>query len=108
MLSDFEALVKLCQARNVAVQTIKGITRGPWGPQERTHSPWYQPLTEPAAIARRALGVGPAWLLPQHRRRSKPAAAVLEAAATLRALPIRRRDGGRWLREERMTTLFAG
>ncbi len=48
---DFEALVKLCQTRNVALQTIKGITRGPWGPQERTHSPWYQPLTEPAAIA---------------------------------------------------------
>ena len=44
--ADFERLVALCQARNVAVQTIKAITRGPWGSLERTHSTWYQPLSE--------------------------------------------------------------
>jgi predicted aldo/keto reductase-like oxidoreductase len=44
--ADFERLVALCQERNVAVQTIKAITRGPWGSLERTHGTWYQPLTE--------------------------------------------------------------
>ena len=44
--ADFEALVKLCQERNVAVQTIKSITRGPWATTERTTTTWYQPLTE--------------------------------------------------------------
>jgi aryl-alcohol dehydrogenase-like predicted oxidoreductase len=44
--ADFERLIALCQERNVAVQTIKAITRGPWGSLERTHSTWYQPLTE--------------------------------------------------------------
>jgi aryl-alcohol dehydrogenase-like predicted oxidoreductase len=43
---DFERLVKLCQERNVAVQTIKGITRGPWATTERTRSTWYQPLED--------------------------------------------------------------
>jgi aryl-alcohol dehydrogenase-like predicted oxidoreductase len=29
--ADFEMLLAMCQERNVAVQTIKSITRGPWG-----------------------------------------------------------------------------
>jgi aryl-alcohol dehydrogenase-like predicted oxidoreductase len=44
--ADFERLFALCQERNVAVQTIKAITRGPWGSLERTHNTWYQPLAE--------------------------------------------------------------
>lgn len=44
--ADFERLFALCQERNVAVQTIKAITRGPWGSLERTHNTWYQPLSE--------------------------------------------------------------
>lgn len=47
---DFDALVKLCQERNVAVQTIKGITRGPWATTERNHNTWYQPLENQADI----------------------------------------------------------
>jgi len=43
---DFERLISLCEERNVAVQTIKGITVGPWGSMEHTHNTWYQPLTE--------------------------------------------------------------
>jgi aryl-alcohol dehydrogenase-like predicted oxidoreductase len=43
---DFERLLGLCDERNVAVQTIKAITRGPWGSLEHTHSTWYQPLTD--------------------------------------------------------------
>lgn len=41
---DFELLVKTCQERKVAVQTIKTITRGPWATTERTRATWYQPL----------------------------------------------------------------
>ncbi len=47
---DFEALVKTCQERNVAVQTIKSITRGPWATTERSRSTWYQPLENQADI----------------------------------------------------------
>ena len=36
--------------RNVAVQTIKGIARGPWGSKERSAATWYEPLVEPAQI----------------------------------------------------------
>jgi aryl-alcohol dehydrogenase-like predicted oxidoreductase len=49
--ADFEALVALCRERNVAVQTIKSIARGPWGSdQPHFASTWYEPLTEQASI----------------------------------------------------------
>jgi aryl-alcohol dehydrogenase-like predicted oxidoreductase len=48
--ADFEALLAVCQARNVAVQTIKGITRGPWGDKPKTRQCWYEPLEDQAAI----------------------------------------------------------
>lgn len=48
--ADFERLAQMCQERNVAMQTIKGITRGPWATTERTHATWYQPLEEQADI----------------------------------------------------------
>lgn len=42
---DFERTVALAQQRNVAVQTIKGIARGPWAAgATRDHTTWYQPL----------------------------------------------------------------
>lgn len=44
--ADFEALMALCEERNVAVQTIKGICRGPWGDKQRTAATWYEPFTE--------------------------------------------------------------
>ena len=49
--ADFEALVTLCQQRNVAIQTIKSITRRPWQ-EGAAHSAatWYEPLTEQPAI----------------------------------------------------------
>jgi aryl-alcohol dehydrogenase-like predicted oxidoreductase len=47
---DFEALLAMCRERNVAVQTIKGITLGPWGEKERSTSTWYEPLQEQADI----------------------------------------------------------
>jgi aryl-alcohol dehydrogenase-like predicted oxidoreductase len=47
---DFEALLALCRERSVAVQTIKGITLGPWGEKEHTTSTWYEPLRDQADI----------------------------------------------------------
>lgn len=51
-MADFEKLVKVCEERNVAVQTIKSLMRGPWGAADRNYSVWYQPLTEQADIDR--------------------------------------------------------
>lgn len=48
--ADFEALASLCEARNVAVQTIKAVTRAPWGKRAQTRATWYEPLEEGAAI----------------------------------------------------------
>jgi hypothetical protein len=32
------------------MQTIKGVTLGPWNEKQRTHNTWYEPLTEQADI----------------------------------------------------------
>ena len=48
--ADFEALVAMCQERNIAVQTIKSITRRPWGDNPKTRSTWYEPLENQADI----------------------------------------------------------
>ncbi|MCZ6628314.1 MAG: aldo/keto reductase [SAR324 cluster bacterium] len=49
---DFEAVVKICQERNVAVQTIKSIARGQWGDKGKTRETWYEPLEDQASIDR--------------------------------------------------------
>jgi hypothetical protein len=49
-IDDFEALVAVCAERGVAVQTIKAITRAPWGDQQPTANTWYEPLTDQGAI----------------------------------------------------------
>ncbi|MCA9909166.1 MAG: aldo/keto reductase, partial [Anaerolineae bacterium] len=46
-------LTTMCKMLNVAVQTIKGITRAPWQDgQTRTTTTWYAPLTDQPAIDR--------------------------------------------------------
>jgi aryl-alcohol dehydrogenase-like predicted oxidoreductase len=50
--ADFEALYKLCQERNVAVQAIKSIARGPWGDKPQTRNCWYEPFEDQADIDR--------------------------------------------------------
>jgi predicted aldo/keto reductase-like oxidoreductase len=50
--ADFEALTALCRERGAAVQTIKGITLGPWDEKERTFRTWYEPLREQEDIDR--------------------------------------------------------
>lgn len=49
--ADFEALAEICRERNVAMQTIKAITRAPWSEDaERTATTWYEPLRDQDAI----------------------------------------------------------
>ena len=48
--ADFETLLQMCQERNVAVQTIKSITRGPWGIKPQNRATWYEPLEGQADI----------------------------------------------------------
>jgi aryl-alcohol dehydrogenase-like predicted oxidoreductase len=49
-MADFEALAEVCRGRNVAMQTIKSITRAPWGDREQTAATWYEPLRDQGAI----------------------------------------------------------
>ncbi len=49
---EFDALVKVCAERGIAVQTIKSIARGAWGQTPRNRGTWYQPLENPGDIAR--------------------------------------------------------
>jgi aryl-alcohol dehydrogenase-like predicted oxidoreductase len=44
--ADFERLAALCEERGVAVQTIKGITLGPWNEKPRSRATWYEPLEQ--------------------------------------------------------------
>jgi aryl-alcohol dehydrogenase-like predicted oxidoreductase len=50
--ADFEALVARCQQRGVAIQTIKAVTRAPWGDRPQTAATWYEPLRDQEAIDR--------------------------------------------------------
>lgn len=105
--ADFEALLRLCTERDVAVQTIKSITRGPWATTERTASTWYQPLTEQADIDKAVhwvLGrpgvflntVGDIYLLPK----------VLDAASRFTQRPSDA-EMAEVMQEQRMSPLFA-
>jgi aryl-alcohol dehydrogenase-like predicted oxidoreductase len=49
---EFESVLALCRERDVAVQVIKSIARGPWATTDRTHTTWYQPLESAADIDR--------------------------------------------------------
>ena len=45
--ADAEALIATCEARGVAIQAIKSVTRGPWAAQRPARpTTWYEPLTE--------------------------------------------------------------
>jgi aryl-alcohol dehydrogenase-like predicted oxidoreductase len=51
--AEFEQLLAVCRARNVAVQTIKSIARRRWQDGSApTHDTWYEPLTDAADIER--------------------------------------------------------
>ena len=102
----FEEVLAIARERNVAVQVIKSIARGPWATTERTRTTWYQPLEAPADIDRAvhwAMGVpgvhlntaGDPGLLPR----------VLEAAARFERRPADE-EMTTMLETTRMTSLF--
>lgn len=102
----FEEVLAICRERNVAVQVIKSIARGPWAATERTHTTWYQPLEAQADIDRAihwAMGIpgvflntaGDLTLLPR----------VLDAAARFERRPDETEMVG-MLESARMTSLF--
>ena len=103
---SFEEVLTLCRERNVAVQIIKSIARGPWATMDRTHTTWYQPLEAQTDIDRAVhwtLGlpdvflntVGDLTLLPR----------VLEAASRFDGRPSDA-EMASMLDETRMTSLF--
>jgi aryl-alcohol dehydrogenase-like predicted oxidoreductase len=47
---DYEALTASCERRGVAIQTIKAITRRPWGDGGQRGPTWYEPLQDQADI----------------------------------------------------------
>lgn len=104
--TSFEEVLGICRERNVAVQVIKSIARGPWATASRTHTTWYQPLEEQADIDRAVhwiLGlpgvflntVGDLALLPR----------VLDAASRFERRPPDD-EMGALLDARRMTSLF--
>jgi len=50
--ADFEKLLPVCAERDVAVQTIKSLARGPWGDKPQTRTTWYEPFEAQADIDR--------------------------------------------------------
>jgi aryl-alcohol dehydrogenase-like predicted oxidoreductase len=102
----FEEVLAIARERNVAVQVIKSIARGPWATTDRTHTTWYQPLEAVADIERAvhwAMGVpgvhlntaGDLTLLPR----------VLEAAARFERRPTDA-EMSTLVDSTRMTSLF--
>jgi predicted aldo/keto reductase-like oxidoreductase len=50
-MADFEELMAVCEERNIAVQTIKSITKAAWDSDgERFAATWYEPLRDQDAI----------------------------------------------------------
>jgi aryl-alcohol dehydrogenase-like predicted oxidoreductase len=102
----FEEVLTICRERNVAVQVIKSIARGPWATTARSHTTWYQPLEAQADIDRAVqwvLGVpnifintvGDLTLLPR----------MLDAASRFER-PTPDADMAAMLDTQRMTSLF--
>ena len=105
-MRDFEAVMGICEARGVAVQTIKSIARGPWATTDPNRTTWYQPLEAEADIDRAVhwvlcrpgiflSTVGDVGLLPK----------VLDAASRFEAGPVET-DMAAMARERSITPLF--
>jgi aryl-alcohol dehydrogenase-like predicted oxidoreductase len=103
----FQEVLGICRERNVAVQIIKSLARGPWATAERTHTTWYQPLEAQADIDRAIHWImgalprafintaGDLTLLPK----------ILDAASRFRG-PVPDGDMAKMAEAARMTSLF--
>lgn len=47
---DFTRLLETCRTRDIAVQTIKSLTKRPWGDHAQNRSTWYEPFEDQADI----------------------------------------------------------
>ena len=43
---DAEALIALCNEKDVGTMIIKTVTKGPWGEKEKTATTWYEPFNQ--------------------------------------------------------------
>ena len=105
--ADFDRLLDLCREHGVAVQTIKGVCRGPWGSKEPTAATWYEPLEEQDDIdlaVHWVLGSPDVFLNSVGDLRLLPA--VLDAAERFEARPSNEQMAG-LLEDRRLTSLFA-
>ena len=48
--AGFNKVSDICKERNIALQTIKGVTRSPWHDMQQNRTTWYRPLEEQADI----------------------------------------------------------
>ena len=106
--ADFERVAALAKEKNVAIQTIKSIMRGPWGTTERSRSTWYEPLEDRADIERAVhyvLARGDAFLNTVGDINVLPK--VLESASRFEGYGPSDEEMSEMLGERRMTSLFA-
>jgi aryl-alcohol dehydrogenase-like predicted oxidoreductase len=102
----FDEVVAICRERNVAVQTIKSIARGPWAISDRTHTTWYHPLEDQADIDRAVhyvLGVPGIFVNTVGDLRLLPK--VLDAASRFERRPTDTAMAG-MVESKRLTSLF--
>jgi aryl-alcohol dehydrogenase-like predicted oxidoreductase len=87
-VADFQDLVTLCQERNVAVQIIKSVARGPWGTRAKRYNTWYEPLDKQGAVDKAVH-----WILGRKRMFLNTAgdmgilSMILDAASRFRTAP---------------------
>ena len=105
---EFNELRGMCKDRGVAVQTIKSLTRGPWGEKHHTSETWYEPFEEQGDINRVVswvLGQGTIFLNTAGDVRILPK--ILEAA-NLNAAKPGNEEMEELAKRTHMTRLFVG
>jgi aryl-alcohol dehydrogenase-like predicted oxidoreductase len=105
---EFGALVAECRDGGVAVQTIKSLTRGPWGEKKHTAETWYEPfedLKDIDLVVSWVLGQGTIFLNTAGDVRILPK--VLEAASKGKPKPSDA-EMDALAESTRMTRLFVG
>lgn len=75
--TDAERLLQICAERDIGVQIIKSIAKGPWRTEDHTYATWYEPFDQQVAIQQ-----GVNFALSQHPVASLP------AAGDVRLLPM--------------------
>jgi predicted aldo/keto reductase-like oxidoreductase len=74
---DMQRLLQLCDERDVGVQIIKSVAKGPWGDREKRYDTWYEPYDIQERITQ-----GVRFALSQHP------VATIPAAGDIRLFPM--------------------